>query len=317
MKAAVFRRYGKSSVLEIADLPAPRPGRGEVLVRVKAAGINPKDAAIRGGVFRPFTGWKFPKLTASDFAGTIEAVGPGVAEYQKGDEVYGYLDGLKGGAAAELLAVRTSKLARKPATLSFEEAAAMPCAYLTALQAYRDYAGLESGARVLVYGASGGVGTAALQVGKCLGCRLTAVSNSRNEAYCRDMGADDFIAYDREPVFNRPAAFDCFFQVYMMGGNRYREARSLLAPGGDFLALRPDLGQLCQMLWTRIAPAPRSHLVIVRARPADLDWLSEQAAAGMIQPHVQEVYPLTEIERAHRQIASKHTRGKLVLRVAK
>lgn len=313
MKAAVFRQYGKPSVLEIADLPAPEPGAGQALIRVKAAGINPKDAAVRAGVFRWVPGQRLPQTAGYDFAGVIEKLGPGVSAYQVGDEVYGHLDGLRGGAAAEYLVVNTKKMAPKPPSLDFAQAAAMPCTYLTALQSFRNYARLQQGSRVLIYGASGGVGTAALQIGRCLGYHVTAVSHSRNEAFCREMGADAFIPYDQAEVFAGSAEYDCFLQVFVRGGRLYREARRILRKGGVFLTLDPHPREFARSLWSHFRFGPRAYAVIVRARRQDLDWLSEKVKEGKLMPHLQETVPLAEIERAHGLIAGKHTRGKIVL----
>jgi NADPH:quinone reductase-like Zn-dependent oxidoreductase len=303
LKAAVYYKYGGPEVVTIADVPEPQVKSGEVLVRVQAAGMNPKDAWIRSGSFRLFTGRRFPQMTGSDFCGLAD-----------GKSVFGYLNHLRGGAAAELLAVPEAWTAVKPEGVDPIVAAAIPCAYLTALQVLRDRGRVRNGSRVLIYGASGGVGTAATQLAHHFGAHITTVSSSRNVQYCLDNGAREAIAYDREDVLARPDQYDLIFQVYQGAKGLWRQARRRLAPHGLFVDLGGNpaitlIGGVRHALGLR---SRYSHMV--RSNRADLELLGRLAAEKIIDPHP-EVLPLDKAGDAHARVESSHTRGKIVLRI--
>jgi NADPH:quinone reductase-like Zn-dependent oxidoreductase len=300
MKAALFHQFGGPEVVTIADVPEPAAKPGQILVRVQAAGMNPKDGWLRSGAYRLYTGKKFPQFTGSDFCGVTES----------GKSVFGYLNHLRGGAAAEVLAVPEAWTAEKPPALDPIVAAALPCAYLTALQVLRDRGRVAAGSRVLIYGASGGVGTAATQLGRHFGAHVTAVSSSRNVQYCLDNGAAVAIAYDREDVFARLGEYDLVFQVYYRAPQLAKRVRCRVfvdLAGNPFVSA---LGRLQRRLGLR---ARYSHRVI--ANRADLELLAELAVARVIRPEI-EVLPFAEIAEAHARVQSTHTRGKIVLRVA-
>jgi len=195
MKAVIINAYGGSDVLHIADIPSPSCCPGEVLVRVYAAAINPKDTFIRKGRFKRFTGAPGSVRMGFDFAGEVTEIGMGVKGVQAGEKVFGVLDGWQGGAFAEYLAVSAGKLAKKPDSLSFEEAAALPLVSLTALQALRDEAQIKAGQSLCINGASGGVGTMAVQIGKIYGAEITAVSKTENHDLLMKLGADRCLDY--------------------------------------------------------------------------------------------------------------------------
>lgn len=313
MKAAVFERYGGAKEVRIADLPAPRPAQTELLVQVIACGMNPKDAWIRSGAFRLFTGWRFPKQTGSDFCGRV--VVPGArADVRPGAMVFGYLNHLKGGAAAELLTVPCAWAAVVPDGLDPVTAAALPCAYLSALQCLRDRGGIAPGMRTMIYGASGGVGTAATQLARYFGAHVTTVSSERNVAYCRANGAQEALAYDTDDVFAGQSPFDIVFKVFAGDAAAGRKARKRLAPRGVLVDLAGNplsnaLGALQRALGR---PSRASH--IVRAVRPDLELIARLAVGGLIRPSIQ-VVPFGEAAAAHAKVESAHTRGKLVLRI--
>lgn len=202
MKAVVQDTYGSAAVLETRDIDRPEIGDDEVLVHVRAAGVNPGDWAIMSGlpyIARPVYGLRRPKnaVRGTDVAGTVEAVGTGVTRLQPGDEVFGWCSGL-GGAFAEYAAASEDALALKPANLTFEQAAAVPMAGLVALQALRDHGGVQAGQKVLINGASGGIGTFAVQIAKALGAEVTGVCSTRNVDMVRSIGADHVIDYTQE-----------------------------------------------------------------------------------------------------------------------
>lgn len=317
MQAIIYRQYGGPEVLETAQLPVPAVGNGQVLVRVAAVGLNPKDVAIRSGTLRLISGRTFPKGTGFDFSGVVARTGPAVTGIQPGDEVFGYLEDLQGGAAAEYLAVRQEWLARKPAAAGHAAMAAVPCAYLTAWQALVQMAGLRPGQRVLIYGASGGVGTAAIQIARHRGAHVTAVCSRRNTAYCLGQGAHAAVAYDQGDVagaLHQP--YDVFLQVHVLSGSQYPLARKVLAPGGTFLTLNPAPASLLRDLTSRLLPGPRHRTVLVKSCRDDLAQLARLIEEGALRPSVAQTLPLDRIREAHVQLETGHTVGKLVLTVS-
>jgi NADPH:quinone reductase-like Zn-dependent oxidoreductase len=313
VRAAVFNRYGGPGEVRIAELPAPQPAPSDLLVEVAACGMNPKDAWIRSGAFRLFTGRRFPKQTGSDFCGRVVAAGAR-ADLSPGTIVFGYLNHLGGGAAAERLAVPAAWAAAVPPGLDAATAASLPCACLTALQCLRDRGRIARGMRVMIYGASGGVGTAATQLGRHFGAQVTTVSSERNVAYCRSQGAHEALAYDVDDVFARQGAFDIVFKVFAGDAAAGRKAWQLVAPGGVFVDLAGNpvsnaLGAVQRALGRR---RRASH--IVRARRADLELIGRLVVEGAIRPAV-EVMPFADVAAAHAKVQSGHTRGKLVLTI--
>ena len=311
MRAAAFYEYGGPEVVKVDLLPAPQPKPGEIVVRVIAAGVNPKDAWIRSGAYRLFSGKHFPQITGSDFCGVITH-----PHQAAGRTVFGYLSHMRGGAAAELLAVPEAWTALVPDGLDVNVAAALPCAYLAALQSLRDRGRLRPGSRVLLYGASGGVGTAATQLAKHFGAHVTAVSRWKNRKYCRENGAHEFIAYDKtDDVFARRERYDIIFQVYMGEKRMYKRARKKLSTRGVFIDLagNPLLNFYSTIRRYQGARTHFSH--ITQSRRDDLDLIARLALEKVIDPHV-EVLPLEKASEAHAQMQTRHTRGKIVLRVA-
>ncbi|HSK84428.1 MAG TPA: NAD(P)-dependent alcohol dehydrogenase, partial [Rubrobacter sp.] len=237
MKAVVQDAYGSAEVLELRDIDRPGIGDEEVLVRVRAAGVNPADWAIMSGlpyIARPVYGLRKPKnaVRGTDVAGTVEAIGNSVTRLQPADEVFGWCSGL-GGAFAEYAAVSEESLALKPATLSFEEAAAVPMAGLVALQAVRDHGGVRAGQKVLINGASGGIGTFAVQIAKALGAEVTGVCSTRNVEMVRSIGADHVIDYAREDFTKKDQRYD--FILYNVANHSLSELRGALTPTGTLV----------------------------------------------------------------------------------
>lgn len=316
MKAAIFNAYGDAGQLQIATLPMPQVVPGHVLVKVCSVGLNPRDIAIRKGTFKLFTGNKFPKITGADFSGVVQAIGPGVSGFAPGDEVFGYFEDVKGGVAAEYVSIPVKYLAPKPRALSHVIASVMPCAYLTALQALRDKARLKSDQKVLVYGASGGVGTAALQLARYYRAHVTAVCHSRNRAYCLANGADRVVCYDEEDVFQSPEAYDVFFQVFSTDGDFYARAKGILKPGGVFVCLIPNPVFLLRKLLAKILPMPRFEFLLVKANPEDLQWLAALATKGSLSPQATLLFSFEQVGEAHKALEGGHVRGKVALEVS-
>ena len=308
MRQVQYDSYGKPEVLKIREVSQPVIKSGELLVKVHYVGLNPKDAALRNGFLKQIRNKQFPKLTGFDFSGEVVQVGNRVTGYTPGDKVFGYFENLNGGAAADYTVVVPQQIA--VATVDLKLAASMPCTYLTSLQAYQQVK-LKQGHRVLIYGAAGGVGTAAMQLARHLGANVTAVSNSKNRSYCLENGANEFVGYDEQDPFSLSARFDLFFQVHVISGDKYTEAKKILKRGGKFVSTTPNpfRRMLNPLRKNKIYP------IIVRANHADLTKLSSWASAGEIQPQVSEVFDLTSIKKAHELIHTQHTRGKIVLAI--
>jgi len=313
MKAIAYHNYGPPQVLRAGELKQPAAGRGQVLVRVQAAAINPVDCEIRRGSLRLLSGWRFPKVPGSDFAGEIAEVGAGVEDYAPGERVYGMLPPLRGGSYAEYLLAEPGKLARMPAALSHEEAAALPLVALTALQALRDLARIEAGQRVFIHGGSGGVGTVAIQIAKYLDARVTTTCSYRNLELVRGLGADEVIDYTKKDVTKVEGGYDCYFDVY--GNMPYRRVKHLLKPKGEHVSTIIAPGNFLTALWTRLRPGRRASVVVVRSRSSDLDLIRQLVNNGQVQPIVDRRFPLEAAAEAQAYLETRRASGKVVLQV--
>jgi len=313
MKAVEYDRYGPASVLAVRDVPRPTPGRGELLVRVRAAALNPKDALVRSGRFRLLSGRRFPMRVGFDWAGEVAEVGAGVTGVVPGTAYYGMLDGWRGGACAEYLAVSPADCAPAPKGLDPEHAAAVPLAASTALQALRDVARLAPGMRVLVNGASGGVGTFAVQLAKLLGARVTTTSSAANQDLCRRLGADEALDYRVTDPLAGGEPFDVVLDLF--GNRSFGEARRVLGRGGAYVTTVPKARTFLDVARTTFG-SPRARLVQVRPSARDLALIAGWIEEGRLAPVVERVYPLDQIVEAEEHVGSKHVRGKVVIRVA-
>jgi len=317
MRAAVLAGYGS---LRIDDVEKPEPAEGDVLVRVHATSLNAVDwygFTGRPWVARPLMGMRKPRSgqLGSDFAGVVEAVGAGVEGLTPGDEVYGH----GSGAFADYVVARKA-VARKPANLSFEEAAAVPVAALTALQGLRDHAKLQPGQRVLVNGASGGVGTFAVQVAGALGAVVDAVCSTGNVDQSRELGAERVFDYAREDFTRGGSRYDVLFDV--AGTRSWTAMRRVLAPGGTVVLVggprRRLLGPLGHIAAVKLSPKTqgrRSVFFIASPSSDDLVALRDLIEAGQVRPVIEQGYDLARIDEAMSRIATGHARAKLVVSV--
>jgi len=318
MRAVQFDRYGAAAVLELRRIPTPTPAPDEVLVRVHASGLNAKDPLVRSGAMRFLTGRTFPRGTGFDLAGEVAATGARVSDLAVGDRVWGFLDGYLGGAAADYAAVPRRWLARMPPRLGWVEGAAMPLVACTALQALRDRARLAVGERVLIKGASGGVGSAAIQIAKSRGAHVTALASGTGLDYCRALGADATVDYRRTDPTSLGERFDVFLDC--VGGSPYTAYRRIFAGGGRWVAVAPEpwvypLAPLSRVL-APVIGGPRLAFVIVRPTRADLEEIGGLVERERLRMPVTATYPLEEIRRAHDAVGARHGRGKSVLVVS-
>jgi NADPH:quinone reductase-like Zn-dependent oxidoreductase len=322
MKALVQERYGGPQVLELKDVERPELPDDRILVRVRAASLNKLDWYGMTGTplaGRVMSGLRRPKSRAMghDFAGTVEAVGKDIQGFQPGDEVFG----ANSGALAEYVRSMIGWLAPKPANLTFEEAAAVPIAALTALQGLRDRGQVQAGQRVLINGASGGVGTFSVQIAKALGAHVTAVCSTRNVEQTRALGADEVFDYTREDVSRSGRHFDVLMHV---GGRMsWSGVRRVLAPHGRFVlagasagnSFLGPLGYFARMRLASLGGSRNAGFFIAKFNRPDLDTLRELIESGRVKPVVEKHFELTEAADALRYMGEGHVRGKLVIRV--
>jgi NADPH:quinone reductase-like Zn-dependent oxidoreductase len=327
MKAIRYYRYGSPEVLELQDVDVPAVNDEDVLIRVRAASVNPLDwHFMRGAPYlvRTSAGLRRPKAhgLGADMAGCVEAVGRHVTRFAPGDEVFGGLGGLGLGTLAEYISVpHDAVVLAKPASLTFEQAGSVPIAAFTALQALRDKGRIQPGHKVLVNGAAGGVGTFAVQIAKALGGEVTGVCSTPNTAMVASIGADQVIDYTQEDFTRRGQRYDLLVDI---AGNRtLAECRRVLAPRGVLVGVGgPSKGRwLGPMTRTvkmlLLAPAVSQTVVffLAQQRRDDLAFLSELIQAGKVTPVIDRTYPLSQVPQAIRYLEQGHARGKVVITV--
>ncbi|MEV8310641.1 NADP-dependent oxidoreductase [Streptomyces flavidovirens] len=307
MKAITYRTYGSPDVLSYEDVPKPKLGPDSVLVRVKAASVNPVDWKIQAGYLDSVLDAVFPVIPGWDVAGVVEQAGHGVTEFAPGDEVIGYVreDFVSRGTFAEYVAAPVRTLARKPANLSFEEAAGLPLAGLTAYQALVHRLKAAEGETVLVHAAAGGVGSLAVQIARALGVRVIGTASERNHPYLRSLGATP-VAYG-EGLADRvkalaPEGVDAVLDL--VGGEALQLSPALLAPGGRLASIADG----------SVLGLGGSYL-FVRPDAADLAALTELAERGALNVDVAAVFPLEKAADALRLSMDGHTRGKIAITV--
>ena len=313
MKAIVIDKYGGTEQLQYRDCELPTPASDQVLLRVMAASVNPVDWKIRSGAIRLFYPADLPNAPLGyDVAGTIEAMGDAVSGWNPGDAVYTRLNTGKMGSYAEFCTVEASILAPKPTNMSFEEAAAVPLAALTALQAMRDLGGLATGQRVLINGASGGVGTYAVQIAKAIGAQVTAVCSQGNHALATELGADRVIDYRQEDFTTLGDAYHVVFDA--VANRSFGDCRKILEPNGAYVTTVPSLSFAFWVVASRLT-TQRPYLIRVVPRAEDLRLLTKWSEAGWLKPVIDSTFDLADTAAAHLRSESGRARGKIVLRV--
>jgi NADPH:quinone reductase-like Zn-dependent oxidoreductase len=321
MQAIMYRCYGSPAVLKLETIAKPAPAAGEILVRVRAASVNPIDWHYMRGtpyLVRADSGLGVPKdpRFGGDFAGTVEAVGADVTHFHPGDEVFGG----KNGAFAEYLVVREDRsVVLKPANVSFEEAAAVPVAGLTALQALRDKGQLRAGQKVLINGASGGVGTFAVQIAKAWGADVTGVCGARSVPMVQSLGADHVIDYSREDFTRGAVRYDLILDT--VGSHTLAEYRRVLTPRGTLVLVGSNekgvwIGPLLPSLRALLlSPFVSQKLLpfLAEFNPQDLETLRAMLQKGEIKPVIDRRYSLAQVSDAMRYLEEGHAHGKVVI----
>ena len=323
MKAIVYRCYGGPDVLKFEDIAKPVPADDRVLVKVHAASVNPLDWHYMRGkpyIVRPMAGVGKPDsiLMGADFAGTVEAVGKNVTQYKPGDEVFGDRDG----AFGEYVSVREKgAMALKPTNMSMEQAAAVPIAGLTALQALRDKGKIQAGQKVLINGASGGVGTFAVQIAKTYGADVTGVCSTRNVAMVKSIGADHVIDYTKEDFTQGSVRYDLI--IDNVGSHTLSEYRRVLTPNGKLVIVGgpsddPWLGPLTTSVKAYLVSpfvSQKMIFMLAEANGEDLNVLRDLMQTGKLTPVIDRRYPLSETAQAISYLEQGHAKGKVIIAV--
>jgi NADPH:quinone reductase-like Zn-dependent oxidoreductase len=321
MKAIVYTKYGPPDVLELKEVEKPSPKEDEVLVKVHAASVNAADLHFLRG--KPFLmrlmgfGLLKPKnkILGSDIAGRIEAVGRNVKQLKPGDEVFGDLFECGRGGFAEYVCAREEALALKPANISFEEAAAVPMAAITALHGLRDEGRIQPGQKVLINGASGGVGTFAVQIAKSFGAEVTGVCSTRNLDMVRSLGADHVIDYTREDFTKNGQRYDL-----ILAANGYHsifDYKRALSPKGTYVTTGGSMAQLFQAIllgpWISMTGSKKMGNLLSKPNQRDLVFVKDLLEAGKVKPVIEKRYPLSQVADSVRYLEEGHAQGKVVI----
>ncbi|WP_163099795.1 NAD(P)-dependent alcohol dehydrogenase [Peribacillus alkalitolerans] len=322
MKAIVSHKYGPPDVLELTEVEKPIPEDNQVLVKIHAASVNFCNLVLLKG--EPFLarlafGLLKPKYTipGGDITGRVEAVGKDVKEFQPGDEVFGDLSGCGWGGFAEYVSVPENALALKPANVTFEEAAAVPMAGVTALQGLRDKGKVQSGQKVLINGASGGVGTFAVQIAKAFGAEVTGVCSTRNIDILRSIGADHVIDYTKQDFTQMPQNYDLILGVN--GHHPISAYKRVLNRNGVFVHVGGTGAQMFQTIalgpWNSLTGSKKIDTLLQRPNQEDLNQMKELLEAGKVKPVIDRCYKLSEVKEAFRYFEEGHSQGKVVITV--
>lgn len=313
MKALIYKSFGDPGVLEwVGDWSKPGVTANHVLVRVVAGSVNPKDVMLRKGKFsRTLARTPLPRVAGMDIAGEVVELGKNIVNLATGDLIFGMTNRFSGGVHSEYAVFKKSEIARAPSNISSVIASCVPLSAQTALQALRDHCKVKQGYKVLINGASGGVGHFAVQIAKALGAEVHAVCGSNHLDFVASLGADVVHDYAVEPAPKISSSFHCIFDVF--GRFSRKDFAKQLGPRGIFVSTVPNVAALRGELLAWIGLDQRSRLVRVKSCTSDLNQLREWIESKILIPHVEKIYPITAAQDAHRHIESKHTTGKVVL----
>jgi NADPH:quinone reductase-like Zn-dependent oxidoreductase len=305
MKAVMINEYGDKNVLNYTDVERPEPKADEVLVKVHVAAVNPVDWKIRDGLGEMF-GFKLPLILGCEIAGTIEEVGADVKKFKIGDKVFGFI--AKHGGYAEYVIAKESEIVKKPEDIDFENAAAIPVGALTAWQAISDAANLKSGQKILIHGASGGVGSMAVQLAKVKGAYVIATASGKNEEFVKNLGADEFIDYTRAKFEDVGKDVDVVFDT--IGGETQKRSFQTLKKGGFLVSIVALPEQESAEKF-----GIKAEMISVQPNAEQLAEITKLVEEGKVKTHIETVLPLSEVKKAHELSESGHTRGKIVLQL--
>lgn len=313
MKAAIIEKYGDFNQLTIKEISDPVVRSNEVLVRVHACSVNPVDWKIRSGALRYVYPIKLPAILGFDFSGVVEAVGAGVKTFQVGDEVYSCSSKKEGQAYAELIAVDEASLSLKPKNMDFKQAASIPLAAMTALQALRDKGAVKANYRVLILGASGGVGMFAVQIAKLLGAQVTAVCSTANVAFVQLWGADKVIDYKESSPFVGDEKYDVIFDC--VGAYSYSQSKEYLTKHGIYIATLPSPSLIFNSLISKFT-RKKAKIILLQKNKKDLDAITQFIEENKLKTHIDSEFNLQDVGLAHQRSESHRAVGKIIINVS-
>jgi len=312
MRAIIINSYGSPEVLQESTVAVPKVGTGQLLIEVKAAGVNPIDWKIRKGNFKLITGRRFPKILGTDISGIVKERGKNVTDFQAGDAVMAMVNIMTSqGGYAEFAVTKAKYTCRKPERLSFIEAAAVPGSAITALQVLRDKARLQKDHHLLINGASGGVGTFGVQIAKILGASVTGVCSGRNKELVASLGADRIIDYTSTDFTRQRQAYDIIFDA--VGNLDFADCKGVLSPGGTFITIVPNAQTIIHSLFSALLPGKKCRFTSAMPKKDDLCWLKEKIEEGRIRVVLDRTYMLEQAKEAHEYMEKGHAQGKVVL----
>jgi NADPH2:quinone reductase len=311
MQAVVYRDYGDCDVLQYVEIATPASNSAKVMIKVHAASVNPIDYRLRRGEMRWLLPGGFPRVPGYDIAGVIIHAPPN-SGMEPGDRVMAFLDNMFGGGYAQYASCSPSCVAKIGDEMSWEEAAAIPLAASTSLQSLRDHGRIKTGGRVLINGASGGVGAFAVQIAKAYGAGVTGVASGKNESFVRSLGADDFIDYTTTDFTETGETWDLIFDA--AGKSGYRQSCRVLCKGGRYVSTEPSFKGFMISLITKLSPK-RGKVMLAKPRGEDLRELIKLYEKDLLKVTIDDVFPLEEAAAAHRRIEAGVDRGKIVLRI--
>ncbi len=307
MKKVLYRQYGGPKVLQLVEVPQPVAGPNELLVRVRAVSLNPLDWKLRAGEMKLVAGSTFPKGVGIDFAGTVERVGAAVRAFRPGEEVFGLVDVLKGGALAEYVVVSEQQVAHKPAGLSFAQAAALPVVGSSALQVFEQLIALRPGTELLINGAGGGIGMVATQLARRRGARVTAVAGPAGLAAARQWGSDVVLNYREQSVHSLGRRYDAVLDL--SGQLPFAQARALLTPAGVYVHSAPGVREILGSFWHNLFSKQQYRVLLLKPKASYLTTL----ASSNLDVVIGASYPLTDFRQAYAAVAKGGIVGKAVI----
>lgn len=312
MKAVRFHEYGDPDVLELDDVEVPSLQPNELRVTVHAAGVNPVDWRYRKGQLKYYDWFSsFPRTPGSDLAGEVIETGSTVEEFTAGDEVFAMTGPLEAGTYAEEVLFPATYATHKPSSLSMVEAASLPLVSLTSWQALTQLAELDSGDRIVVNGASGGVGTVAVQIADARGATVTGVCSHRNTDFVRSLGASDVVDYTENDFAERTDSYDVVYDAF--GNRSLGKVRNCLESHGRYVTTDISLTRLVDVPLSYLIPGPTAHVVVVQPNGKQLETIGKLVEQGDLEPVIDRTYPLDEATEAHRYSETRRARGKIVL----
>ncbi|NLF44019.1 MAG: NAD(P)-dependent alcohol dehydrogenase [Bacteroidales bacterium] len=309
MRAAIINKYGKPDVLSIEDIDIPQPLKDQILIKVNVAGLNPLDYKMRDGSLKFMTTKRFPKILGGEVAGEVVDNSQTKGEFAIGDRVFAMLD-YKGGAYGEYVAVNENWVAHIPEHIDFVNAAAVPLAGLTAFQALTEKGNIRKGMKILINGASGGVGHYAVQIAKAYECKVTAFCSASNIEMVKNLGADKVIDYNQTAVSDYKEKFHVIFDT--VGIIPYRKINKMLETYGCFISTYPSPGLVFRQSLNGFL-FKRAWIIMTHPSGSDLEVLGNMMKQNQLIPHIEKVYPLNEIQEAHKHLETHRVKGKLVV----